>query len=49
MSFKKFIIMDIKNEFQEIYNLRFRIAQRYWSKRIASRYLVEDIPLDDYL
>ncbi len=42
-------IMDIKNEFQEIYNLRFRIAQRYWSKRIASRYLVEDIPLDDYL
>ena len=42
-------IMDIKNEFQEIYNLRLRIAQRYWSKRIASRYLVEDIPLDDYL
>ena len=42
-------IIDIRNEFQDIYNLRFRMAQRYWSKRIASRYLVEDIPLDDYL
>jgi len=42
-------IIDIKNEFQKIYDLRYRISQRFWTKRIASRYLVEDIPLDDFL
>ncbi len=42
-------ILDIKNEFQEIFDLRYRISQRFWAKRIASRLLVEDIPLDDFL
>ena len=42
-------IIDIKNEFQEIFDLRYRISQRFWAKRIASRLLVEDIPLDDFL
>ena len=42
-------IIDIKNEFQKIFDLRFRISQRFWAKRIASRLLVEDIPLDDFL
>ena len=42
-------IIDIKNEFQKIFDLRFRISQRFWAKRIASRLLVEDIPLYDFL
>ena len=42
-------IIDIKHEFQKIFDLRFRISQRFWAKRIASRLLVEDIPLDDFL
>ena len=42
-------IIDIKNEFQNIFDLRFRISQRFWAKQIASRFLVPDIPIDDFL
>lgn len=42
-------IIDIKHEFQKIFDLRFRISQRFWAKRIASRLLIEDIPLCDFL
>ena len=42
-------IIEIKNEVEEILNLRFRFVQKFWARSIASRYLIIDIPLDDFL
>jgi len=42
-------IKDIMNEFNNFCKIKWRCTARFWSRRIASRYLVEDIPLHEYL
>jgi len=42
-------IKDIMDEFNNFCKIKKRCDARFWSRRIASRSLVEDIPLHDYL
>jgi len=42
-------IKNLLEEFEKFCNIKKRGVERFWSDRIASRYLVEDIPLHEYL
>uniref|UniRef100_A0A6C0ENV1 RWD domain-containing protein n=1 Tax=viral metagenome TaxID=1070528 RepID=A0A6C0ENV1_9ZZZZ len=42
-------IKNILEEFDKFCNIKKRSVERFWSDRIASRFLVEDIPLREYL
>ena len=42
-------IKNLLEEFEKFCNIKKRSVERFWSDRIASRFLVEDIPLREYL
>ena len=42
-------IMEVLVEFDNFCKIKMRSVERFWSDRIASRFLVEDIPLHEYL
>ena len=42
-------IKNILDEFEKFCQIKKRSVERFWSDRIASRFLVEDIPLREYL
>jgi len=42
-------IKNILEEFEKFVKIKQRCNERFWSRRISSRHLVEDIPLCDYL
>ena len=42
-------IKNLLEEFEKFRQIKKRSVERFWSDRIASRFLVEDIPLREYL
>ena len=42
-------IKNLLEEFEKFRNIKKRSVERFWSYKIASRFLVEDIPLYEYL
>lgn len=42
-------IKNILDEFNKFVHIKKRSIERFWARRIASKLLVEDIPLHDYL